>query len=158
MKVCNECKQEKDEQEFSIRSGKSKYLWRGSVCKLCAAKLQKGIRLKRKELGLCIKCGQPAKEGVVSCQKCLDLDLETGRRKKKSGVEYLGGKCMNCGLQSKFMSVYDFHHRNPKTKRFGLGTLVRYSWDLILEELDKCDLLCSNCHRIVHEKIDRGEV
>lgn len=63
---------------------------------------------------------------------------------------------MVCGF-SKCVQALDFHHREPKTKEFGLSIrgLTR-SWDKIKLELDKCDLLCANCHRELHAKIDGG--
>lgn len=76
------------------------------------------------------------------------------RRKdnKKKAVEYLGGKCVHCGLVSDKLCVYDFHHINPEEKEADPGSLLHYSWKRIQEELDKCILLCANCHRIEHEK------
>lgn len=71
---------------------------------------------------------------------------------KAKAVEYLGGKCVHCGLVSDKLCVYDFHHINPKEKEADPGSLLHYSWKRIQEELDKCILLCANCHRIEHEK------
>ena len=49
----------------------------------------------------------------------------------------------------------DFHHRNPKEKEIGLSQVVRKGWgkNRILEEIKKCDVLCSNCHKKLHTKI-----
>ena len=42
----------------------------------------------------------------------------------------------------------DFHHRDPKTKKFNIADRCkRYSKKALQEELDKCDVLCANCHR-----------
>jgi predicted HNH restriction endonuclease len=48
----------------------------------------------------------------------------------------------------------DFHHRDPKQKSFGLSVrgLTR-SWEKIQKELDKCILVCANCHREIHAGI-----
>ena len=81
--------------------------------------------------------------------------LKTQKRRvdnKYKAIEYLGGKCYDCGLVSNFRAVYDFHHRNPEEKEFDPGSILHYSWKRIVAELDKCDLLCANCHRIRHEK------
>ncbi len=68
---------------------------------------------------------------------------------KARGVAYLGGKCQRCG--NVFPNcVYDFHHRNPKHKEKNISSMIRHDWERIVKELDKCDLLCSNCHRIIH--------
>lgn len=67
-------------------------------------------------------------------------------------VEYLGGKCSICKM-SFHTCVYDFHHKDPKTKKYNVSSMVgNYSSnrELIFKELDKCLLLCSNCHRNFH--------
>lgn len=71
-------------------------------------------------------------------------------RNKQRAIEYLGGKCIDCGLKSEYRGVYDFHHVNPEEKDSDPGSLLHYSWARIVAELDKCVLLCANCHRIRH--------
>ncbi len=66
--------------------------------------------------------------------------------KKKRAVDYKGGKCQNCGY-SKCLKALEFHHRDPKKKRFTIARLTNPEWSKIRKELDKCDLLCANCHR-----------
>ena len=76
------------------------------------------------------------------------------RRKKikEMAIEYKGGKCCICGY-NKCNSALDFHHTNGD-KQFGLSVrgLTR-SWDKTKTELDKCILVCANCHREIHEGI-----
>lgn len=44
----------------------------------------------------------------------------------------------------------DFHHRNPEEKEFNISrTSFRKGRAKLLIEMAKCDLLCSNCHRVV---------
>lgn len=71
-------------------------------------------------------------------------------RKMKLIMEF-GGKCSVCGY-NKNISALDFHHKESFTKSFQLDkrTLSNLSWDNILEEAKKCELLCSNCHREIH--------
>jgi len=73
------------------------------------------------------------------------------RRKtlRNKAVEYKGGKCSVCGYDKCFGAL-EFHHL--KGKDFGLSAsgLTR-SWDKIQTELEKCILLCANCHRELHE-------
>jgi 5-methylcytosine-specific restriction endonuclease McrA len=72
------------------------------------------------------------------------------RRLKKLMVDYKGGKCQFCGY-SKYVGSIDFHHINPKTKDFGLSMDQMYrSWKLTKKELDKCVIVCANCHREIH--------
>ena len=64
-------------------------------------------------------------------------------------VEYKGGKCCICGY-NKNLAALDFHHKNPLTKDFELSYYSRKNWESIVLELDKCLLLCSNCHKELH--------
>lgn len=77
------------------------------------------------------------------------------RRKKlrEMAREYKGGKCVICGYK-KYSGALDFHHLNPTKKDFGLSTrgLTR-SWEKIKKEIDKCVLVCANCHRELHAGI-----
>jgi hypothetical protein len=71
-------------------------------------------------------------------------------RNKIKAMLYLGGECQECG--EKHPAALQFHHRDPSTKSFTisskeLSTPRKRPWDtVIIPELDKCDLLCSNCH------------
>jgi predicted HNH restriction endonuclease len=66
---------------------------------------------------------------------------------KRSAVEHLGSKCQLCGYE-RCVSAMDFHHTDPSEKDFVISS--RMSWEVIVKELRKCVLLCSNCHREVH--------
>lgn len=91
----------------------------------------------------------------IECQKNKIKKLRNEAKKK--AVEYLGGKCMKCGGEFP-VYVYDFHHRDPLEKDKGLARLMSSRWEKIKVELDKCDLLCANCHRIEHHGNDTGEI
>ena len=67
---------------------------------------------------------------------------------KKRAVEYKGGCCLLCGYDKNYGSL-DFHHINSFQKRFNISSYTNWDEDLI-EELDKCALLCKNCHSEVH--------
>ena len=71
---------------------------------------------------------------------------------KQMAVDRLGGECVDCGLKTEHVCVYDFHHKDPAEKDFSIGEMRRNtkSWEKIASELDKCVLLCANCHRIRH--------
>lgn len=80
--------------------------------------------------------------------------LRMRKRKLKARlVEFFGGKCTICGIEDD-PCIYDFHHRDPLKKEFELSRLVARTrdWDIVLKEAQKCDLLCSNCHRKIHNK------
>lgn len=69
-------------------------------------------------------------------------------RFKLAAIEYLGGKCQNCGYADP--RALEFHHL--RDKKFSIGMVANKSFLSLKEELDKCQLLCSNCHRIKHSE------
>jgi len=76
---------------------------------------------------------------------------QTRRKENKlKSIKYKGGKCVDC--KKKYSpAVYDFHHLNIKKKDAKPTRLMMSSWEKIKKELDKCVLLCANCHRMRHE-------
>ena len=120
----------------------------------------------------CSKCGilKPLNEFYKGCGRgghraeCILCHLSVlktpeGRKRinlrnnqaKDRAIAYLGGKCKDCG-GGFIRDVYDFHHRNTKDKAFTLSQRFARSWEVLKPELDKCDLLCANCHRIRHHE------
>lgn len=76
---------------------------------------------------------------------------------KEKIIAYKGGACEKCGYD-KCLGALDFHHRDPNEKDFNLGE-GRYKKEEDLKaEVDKCDLLCSNCHRELHAEIGRIKI
>lgn len=93
-----------------------------------------------------------AKSGHVHswCKQCSnDISQEKQRQRKIELVEYKGGKCVCCGYNN-YVGALDFHHIDPLKKEFNISHLRTYSLDKIKPELDKCVLVCSNCHREIH--------
>ncbi len=112
-----------------------------------------------------------------SCSSCNNEVIDRSRAKKKQycskrcsgkyhmarkreelkikAVVYLGGKCQICGY-SRCYAALEFHHRDPSKKDFGIAYkgAVR-AWEIVKKELDKCDLLCSNCHKELHFNLKR---
>lgn len=76
----------------------------------------------------------------------LILAVAKRRRKIKSmAIEYKGGKCEICGYD-KYAGALDLHH--VRDKKFGIAHKgYTRSWDTVKIELDKCILVCANCHR-----------
>jgi hypothetical protein len=85
------------------------------------------------------------------CKKCIKTSNQTRKvsdwrhRKKIRAVEYKGGKCQRCGYD-RCVYALQFHHRDPDTKEFSIASATKWTWAHLKEELDKCDLLCANCH------------
>jgi hypothetical protein len=71
------------------------------------------------------------------------------RDMKRRCVEYKGGACQRCGYDKCLTSLH-FHHRDGTTKEYAITSrLVRF--ETLKIELDKCDLLCANCHGEEHD-------
>lgn len=78
------------------------------------------------------------------------LKVKTRRQKlKQMGVEYLGGKCCKCGYNDCIWAL-EFHHTNSNEKDFSISKYSNLSWNRIKKELNKCILVCSNCHKEIH--------
>tara|TARA_R110002095_G_scaffold160117_1_gene138823 strand:+ start:112 stop:723 length:612 start_codon:yes stop_codon:yes gene_type:complete len=85
------------------------------------------------------------------CKICTkDQTLERQRALKMKAIAYKGGKCEKCGYD-KCPSALEFHHLEPSGKDFTISHVKQTAWgSKITDELDKCALLCANCHREVH--------
>ena len=72
------------------------------------------------------------------------------RRIRQMAVEYKGGRCNICGYQ-RCVEALEFHHLDASEKDFGVSDKgYARSWERVRRELDKCVMLCANCHREVH--------
>lgn len=60
--------------------------------------------------------------------------------------------CIKCGESNPL--CLDFHHKDPTTKTVNVSEMGRRGWSIerIIEEINKCDVLCANCHRKEHNK------
>jgi hypothetical protein len=101
------------------------------------------------------KTGYKSKSGIPSfkykCRKCdNEFQLRYSRRLKQKCVDYKGGKCEKCGYNKSLNSLH-FHHLDPSIKEFGMSR-KRKNWEALKAELDKCILVCANCHGELHEK------
>ena len=68
---------------------------------------------------------------------------------KARAVEYLGGKCIDCGFTGHPIA-FDFDHRDPHDKEFKISGKYIFRWKELKKELNKCDLRCAICHRLRH--------
>ncbi len=141
-KICNQC------------HAKKYYTHR--VRPFCAASNCNNLAKKQSAVGkwykFCAGCqrerqGKPRKRDFVEARK---------RQLKGQAVAYLGGVCQNvdCFIPKSVnlpAKAFDFHHRDPTTKTANIAAMIRdgLGWQIIKTELDKCDLLCCLCHRLV---------
>lgn len=88
------------------------------------------------------------------CKPCKNkYDVLRWVEKKKKAISYKGGCCNHCGYD-RYYGALQFHHLDPNEKEADWQKLRKRSWSKIKEELDKCLLLCANCHAEVHASYD----
>ena len=94
------------------------------------------------------------KKAAAYCKKCSNkITVERMIQFKLKCVEYKGGKCIECGY-NKYYGSMEFHHLDPTLKEFSLSKMRSSAFNAkIIKELDKCVLLCSNCHKEVEAGI-----
>jgi hypothetical protein len=93
------------------------------------------------------------KNGASLCKSCFNqYCIQRWIQRKIDAIVYKGSECQDCKIQypNEPYVIFDFHHSNPKEKEFNWNKLRLKSWKTIVKELDKCVLLCSNCHRKRH--------
>lgn len=100
------------------------------------------------------------KHNVMSmCKSCFnEYSIRRWINRKIDVINYYGGKCLDCNLKltDSHYSVFEFHHKEKLDKEFNWTKLRLKSIDKIHAELNKCDLLCANCHRIRHAIINEN--
>ncbi len=84
------------------------------------------------------------------CGICRTNDLR--KNKKIKLVEYMGGKCIVCNYD-KCIAALSFHHIDPLEKEFGISSNLTKPFEVLKIELNKCIIVCSNCHSEVHAEM-----
>ena len=121
-----------------------------------------------KEKLFCVVCGNEliGKQEKYCSKQCKSKDysklLDSNKRIKYQDtqnkrrvlnklklISEFGNKCSICGY-NKNISALEFHHIDPNEKEFHLGNAKTTNLDKLLLEMDKCILVCANCHRELH--------
>ena len=129
---CYNCNKIKDDLEFTI--DKSANRGRHGYCKRC-----KYMKASKRKAWL-----EPNHKLKV---------IEYRRKQKALSIEYKGGKCIDCGY-NKHPAAMCFHHVDKKY--FEIADLIKNGFKKAKVELDKCVLLCHNCHEIRHYGYYKG--
>lgn len=157
---------------------------KGSISKYCSDETiiknspptEKEIQLMQDYYNECKSCNKVAKKFNFCKQTVLKYIIterikispeekrNRGRLRRKlyvndvkiEAVKYKGGKCEICGY-NKCMRALHFHHLNPTKKDFKISNGTK-SLSRIIPEIDKCMLVCSNCHCEIHENIDNSKI
>jgi hypothetical protein len=84
------------------------------------------------------------------CKACHSrYNVARMRDSKLKAVEYKGGKCELCGYCNCVGSLH-FHHKDPSQKDPNWKKMKGWKFDRIKQEIDKCLLVCANCHGELH--------
>jgi hypothetical protein len=155
---CLNCNQSTTNKKFCSRSCSVSYLNR--------------VFPKRKPEHFCKGCNKNITSENVFCSKECRIQYQTNKPKpprkinkgleslrakryrdklKLKAIEYKGGKCVICGYNKCARSL-DFHHLDPNTKEFTVSS-KKISFEALKEELNKCILVCKNCHGEIHAGI-----
>lgn len=150
---CSKCNKQYDIYDFHHINEKEKLfeINKGISRNLSFEKL-------KSELDKCILvCGNCHTEIHYDEDLKNDVKLITAYKKqqkrhktKLQAIEYLGGKCSKCGY-NKCKDALVFHHNNSNEKEFTIGDFLQNGFEFIKNELDKCSLLCRNCHLKEHK-------
>lgn len=61
-------------------------------------------------------------------------------------------KCCCCGYDN-YWGALEFHHLDSEEKEFGVASITHHNFEKILKEVEKCIMVCANCHRELHAGI-----
>lgn len=150
MFVCRDCRLEKPD------SDKSRV--RGGRCKLCYNESRRDWRAARPKVVFTEEQLKRRREYYHEWKNADNGEKYRNHheRMRKRGQEHqeaiqeikteLG--CARCANQD--FRVLHFHHKDPESKNHNIANMKGMSWERVLEEISKCEVLCANCHAIEH--------
>lgn len=124
MKMCSKCKIKKRNDSFSVRVNGNIQSW----CKLCVAEHTKVYKQNP---------SVKTRKSLLQKKRLDSLRLKLW--------DYLKSNPCKCGESDPV--VLDFDHKADKLFNISEGIKRGYSWNRLLSEIKKCNVLCANCHR-----------
>jgi len=135
VKTCSSCCEEKELSEFYFRNKGPRKGEFYNHCKICMRTRGKTYYLQNHD-------------------RQLQLSVARNKANRKNQRDFVSQlknmPCTDCGKKYP-PYVMDFDHRDGNHKNGNIGSLVSQAYftkEKLLEEIQKCDLVCSNCHRI----------
>ena len=112
-------------------------------------------KIKVYSVAKCECCQEDIKYKSGSIKLCANCKRKTRRLAYRiSAANYKNNECEICGLKRNTiddLEIFDFHHIDKINKSFELGDNIESKkWETVKQELDKCMMLCANCHRKQH--------
>lgn len=137
-KVCTQCKKSKPFSGFD--KAKYKPFGLSSECKLCHKLYADKHYIKNRKR-------------LIACVRARKIVLQKKMLAYKKSLS-----CLDCGLSDH--RVLDFDHLRDKSINIAKAVADGWGWCSILKELEKCEPVCSNCHRIrtYNRRISNGPV
>ena len=146
-------------KEFEAQKSTKKYC--SSSCMNAARRKRytesKQIDLKNKEKR-CLICGKPftPKTSSANLRTCCYECMPDGVQLTRGGFlarlkQNRGGKCIRCGY-NKCLKALEFHHVDQSKKDFTISN-DHFKLADAVEKSKKCILLCSNCHKELHDNL-----
>lgn len=115
---------------------------------------------------ICTKCGiekntnndfywQNGRPRII-CKDCVKQQLKERYTLQVADINQIKEQsgCAKCSENKYYL--LEFHHRNPNEKDFAIAEKIGHRKDLILAEIEKCDILCANCHREWHHLFQKN--
>lgn len=124
-KTCSGCRVAKPVTEFNFKNRSAGV--RHSYCRECGKKITRSHYRRNK-------------------RAYLDRNARSKLKNRELVRRVKSRPCADCGVQYPYY-VMDFDHRDGETKIFGLNAIDRMTLPGILREIEKCDVVCANCHR-----------
>ena len=136
MKICSKCKESKELEDFNLH--KTKKDGHQDYCRTCDNERKRYYY----------------KNNVI---KFLGYNKKSISRNREFVLNYKKThNCVDCGMSD--YRCMDFHHLDPNMKLANISDIKMFSNSMkkLKEEIDKCVILCANCHRIRHHKKEYG--
>lgn len=130
MKVCIKCREEKELEDFSRK--KTAKDGRNARCKECTREYTRRHYKENKQYYL---------------DKAKIYNEKYKERFDELMIELKSKPCLDCETEYHPCQM-DFDHRPGEDKKYDICKMQYYSIEEVLKEIEKCDLVCSNCHRL----------
>lgn len=128
VKICRVCKIEKPYKDYHLH----KHCVGGvtGTCRLCVQEYKRAWYAENRK-------------------RRQDKANNVNRSRKRMIVDHFGDKCHDCG-NTYHQCVYEFHHLDPTQKDVNPSRALSWKEEKMWTEINKCIMLCSNCHKIRH--------
>jgi hypothetical protein len=160
-KICTKCRVNKPFAEFY----KDKRHKDGccSWCKTCTLNYKKSYYASMEGKEVVQRYIERNKERRSAYNKKYLREYRSASFKNQRKLEfctYKGGFCVECGFAATkdTVAAFDFHHVDTSQKEYTVSDMLMLRKAKVYKELDKCVLLCSNCHRILHHRQYRAKL